>query len=111
VVAAALALTIPAVPWLVLADSLADGGASIFAIVGLSLLGGGLMAAFGPVVAKPVAGLERGGFVWSTLVRPRSVRCLRLRQDRSCGCGTGTPTRQRGENSGTCACCWWRRRC
>ncbi|HEY3904142.1 MAG TPA: sensor domain-containing protein [Streptosporangiaceae bacterium] len=59
VVAAALALTIPAVPWLVLADSLADGGASIFAIVGLSLLGGGLMAAFGPVVAKPVAGLER----------------------------------------------------
>ena len=57
--AAAAGLAVPAVPWLVLAAQLTSGSYQAGVIVILALLGAALIAVLGPVIATPVAGLER----------------------------------------------------
>ena len=57
--AAAALLAIPAVPWLVLAARLTAGSDQAGVIVVLALLGAALIAALGPLIAMPLAGLER----------------------------------------------------
>jgi signal transduction histidine kinase len=58
-VAAAAGLAVAAVPWLVLAAQLGAGDYQAGVIVGLPLLGAVLIAALGPVIAAPLAHLER----------------------------------------------------
>jgi signal transduction histidine kinase len=57
--AAAALLAIPSVPWLVLAARLTAGSDQAGVIVVLALLGAALIAALGPLIAMPLAGLER----------------------------------------------------
>jgi signal transduction histidine kinase len=57
--AALAGLAVLALPWLVLVARLRAGGYQVGMIVGLILLGAGLFAAVGPVIAMPLAGLER----------------------------------------------------
>lgn len=56
---AALAFVALAIPWLVLVARLTAGGYQVGTIVVLILLGVGLVAALGPLIAVPVAKLER----------------------------------------------------
>ena len=58
-VAALAGLAVPAVPWLVLAARLEAGSYQAGPIVLLALLGAVLIPAFGPLIAVPLAGLER----------------------------------------------------
>jgi signal transduction histidine kinase len=58
--AALAGLAIPAAPWLVLASKLASGGDQAGTIVVLALLGGALIPALGPLIAMPLAVVERG---------------------------------------------------
>ncbi|HEX3921367.1 MAG TPA: sensor domain-containing protein [Streptosporangiaceae bacterium] len=57
--AALAGLTIPAVPWLVLAAELRSGRAQAGVIVVLALLGVALIPALGPLIAVPLAAAER----------------------------------------------------
>ena len=57
--AALVGLAVPAVPWLVLAARLGAGSYQVGPIVILVLLGAVLILAFGPLIAVPLAGLER----------------------------------------------------
>jgi signal transduction histidine kinase len=57
-VAAAL-LAIPAVPWLVLAAQLASGSYQAGVVIALPVAGVVLIAALGPLIARPLGGLER----------------------------------------------------
>ncbi len=53
------AAAVLAIPWLVLVARVAAGGYQVGVIVVLILLGVALLAAVGPVIAMPLAGLER----------------------------------------------------
>jgi signal transduction histidine kinase len=59
-VAAAAGLAIAGLPWLVLAARLAAGSYQVGPVVVLVLLGAALFAALGPLIAAPLAELERG---------------------------------------------------
>ena len=56
---AAVALAVPAVPWIVMVAQLTSGSYQAGPISALALLGAALLAAVGPVVAAPLAHQER----------------------------------------------------
>jgi signal transduction histidine kinase len=67
---ALLAFAVLAIPWLVLVVRLAAGDYQVGVIVALILLGAVLIAALGPLIAIPLAGLERRRL---RMVDPRPV--------------------------------------
>ena len=116
-VAALAGLAVPAVPWLVLAARM-GGSYQAGLIVLLVLLGAAMIPALGPVIAVPLAGLERRRL---RMVDTRAVGPVhrtaaadgtgRRPTGRCHGCVPATPSRPPGERSATPAC-WprWRRR-
>ncbi|HEV7707083.1 MAG TPA: sensor domain-containing protein, partial [Asanoa sp.] len=56
---AAVAFAVLAIPWLVLADRVGGGDRELGAIVSLILLGAALVGALGPLIAVPLANVER----------------------------------------------------
>jgi signal transduction histidine kinase len=56
---AAVAFAVLAIPWLVLADRVGGGDRQLGAIVSLILLGTALVGAVGPLIAVPLANVER----------------------------------------------------